>query len=177
MSPPGGKDLARVTSSEEVLCYEDDSETEGQSIYACQNVTQIYIRANNGVAASQAFHAFLKEHCNSHISWEYSRVDIPEVFPSPINFVLSSADRFRYMDNVCTFGYTYVFWDWPRWVRHIDWMALNGINLPLAFIGQEAIWQRVWKQVKNQTRLRALQQEEEEMHTPTLKLLLKFSLI
>ena len=23
------------------------------------------------------------------------------------------------------------------WVKHIDWMALNGINLPLAFVGQE----------------------------------------
>ena len=29
--------------------------------------------------------------------------------------------------------------------RHIDWMALNGINLPLAQTGQEEIWRRVWK--------------------------------
>jgi alpha-N-acetylglucosaminidase len=27
-------------------------------------------------------------------------------------------------------------WDWERWEREIDWMALNGINLPLAFTGQ-----------------------------------------
>ncbi|MEN8256145.1 MAG: alpha-N-acetylglucosaminidase TIM-barrel domain-containing protein, partial [Verrucomicrobiota bacterium] len=26
----------------------------------------------------------------------------------------------------------------------IDWMALNGINMPLAITGQEAIWQKVW---------------------------------
>jgi len=26
----------------------------------------------------------------------------------------------------------------------IDWMALNGINLPLAFTGQEAIWESVY---------------------------------
>ena len=26
-------------------------------------------------------------------------------------------------------------WDWERWEREIDWMALNGINLPLAFTG------------------------------------------
>ena len=30
-------------------------------------------------------------------------------------------------------------------LRHIDWMALNGINLPLAQSGQEEIWRRVWK--------------------------------
>ena len=74
--------------------------------------------------------------------------DIPTNLPGGINFTLTTADKFRYMDNVCTFGYTYVFWNWTRWERHIDWMALNGINLPLAFIGQEAIWERVWKKVR-----------------------------
>lgn len=51
--------------------------------------------------------------------------------------------RFRYYQNVCTFSYSSVWWDWPRWEREIDWMALNGINLPLAFTGQEALWQEV----------------------------------
>lgn len=53
------------------------------------------------------------------------------------------AHRFRYYQNVCTFSYSSVWWDWPRWQREIDWMALNGINLPLAFTGQEALWQEV----------------------------------
>ena len=39
---------------------------------------------------------------------------------------------------------SYVWWDWERWEKEIDWMALQGINLPLAFTGQEAIWQRVF---------------------------------
>jgi len=49
--------------------------------------------------------------------------------------------------NVCTFGYTYAFWQWRQWEQHIDWMALNGINLPLAFVAQESIWQRVYSKV------------------------------
>ncbi len=28
-------------------------------------------------------------------------------------------------------GYSFVWWDWKDWEKHIDWMALNGINLPL----------------------------------------------
>ena len=36
-----------------------------------------------------------------------------------------------------------VWWDWERWEREIDWMAMNAINLPLAFNGQEEIWRRV----------------------------------
>ena len=35
--------------------------------------------------------------------------------------------------------------DGKNFARHIDWMALNGINLPLAQSGQEEIWRRVWK--------------------------------
>ena len=39
------------------------------------------------------------------------------------------------------------FWDWKRWQREIDWMALNGINMPLALTGQETIWQSVYKKM------------------------------
>uniref|UniRef100_A0A8C3SJC3 Alpha-N-acetylglucosaminidase n=1 Tax=Chelydra serpentina TaxID=8475 RepID=A0A8C3SJC3_CHESE len=60
------------------------------------------------------------------------------------NSSVPSAPRFRYYQNVCTQSYSYVWWDWPRWEREIDWMALNGINLALAFTGQEAVWQRVY---------------------------------
>ena len=63
------------------------------------------------------------------------------------DFVLTSNDRWRYYQNVCTPGYTFVFWQWPQWEAHIDWMALNGINMPLAFTAQEAIWIRVYQQV------------------------------
>lgn len=44
-------------------------------------------------------------------------------------------DEYRYYMNVCTFGYSYVWWGWERWEREIDWMAMNGINIPLAFVG------------------------------------------
>ncbi len=35
------------------------------------------------------------------------------------------------------------FWNWERWEREIDWMALHGINLPLALTGMEAVWRAV----------------------------------
>ncbi|KAG0483643.1 hypothetical protein HPP92_011727 [Vanilla planifolia] len=41
--------------------------------------------------------------------------------------------------------YSFAWWDWERWEKEIDWMALQGVNLPLAFTGQEAIWQKVFK--------------------------------
>jgi len=46
--------------------------------------------------------------------------------------------------NVCTVSYSSVWWDWERWEQEIDWMALQGINLPLSFTGQEYIWTKLY---------------------------------
>ena len=35
------------------------------------------------------------------------------------------------------------FLDWERWEKEIDWMALHGINLPLAVVGQECVWKNM----------------------------------
>ncbi len=65
-----------------------------------------------------------------------------------MNFELTTNDRFRYHQNVCTPGYTFAFWKFSEWEEHIDWMALNGVNIPLAFTAQEAVWNTVYKQVR-----------------------------
>ena len=39
------------------------------------------------------------------------------------------------------------WWKWSDWEHFIDWMALNGINMPLAITGQEAIWYKVWSKL------------------------------
>ena len=50
-----------------------------------------------------------------------------------------------------------MWWQWADWEKHIDWMALNGVNLPLAFNGQEEIWRRVWTRI-------GLSQEDLDQH-------------
>lgn len=57
---------------------------------------------------------------------------------------LSFSFRYRFYQNVVTTSYSYTWWNWTRWQREIDWMALNGINLALAFNGQEEIWRRTF---------------------------------
>jgi alpha-N-acetylglucosaminidase len=54
--------------------------------------------------------------------------------------------KYRFFFNYCTFGYTMPFWNWREWERCIDWMALNGINMPLAITGSEKILMEVWKE-------------------------------
>ena len=39
------------------------------------------------------------------------------------------------------------WWQWADWERLIDWMALNGVNLPLANTGAEMIAYRVFTEL------------------------------
>ncbi|XP_043288874.1 alpha-N-acetylglucosaminidase [Venturia canescens] len=103
----------------------------------------IQISGTSGVAAAWGFNYYLKKFCNSHVAWEGSRVDVPSALPQ-VDVTVTSNDKFRYYQNVCTAGYSSTWWQWDQWEKNIDWMALNGINLALAFHGQEAIWQRVY---------------------------------
>ena len=52
--------------------------------------------------------------------------------------------RCRYYQNVVTVSYSMVWWDFARWQREIDWMAMNGLNLILSFTGQEYVWQKFY---------------------------------
>ena len=61
------------------------------------------------------------------------------------NYVYANSDLiYRYYQNVCTVSYSMAWWDFARWERELDWMAMNGINLPLSFTGQEYVWQKFY---------------------------------
>ncbi|XP_066952464.1 LOW QUALITY PROTEIN: alpha-N-acetylglucosaminidase-like [Macrobrachium rosenbergii] len=118
--------------------------------------SSVDIKGNSGVAAAWGLLHYLKYFCGSHVSWEADQVALPTPLPAAqVN--VTSNDKFRYYQNVCTVSYSMAWWDWARWEREIDWMALNGINIPLAFTGQEAIWQRVYTKM-------GIKQEELDEH-------------
>ncbi|CAH1159553.1 unnamed protein product [Phaedon cochleariae] len=104
----------------------------------------IKISGTSGVAVLTGLNYYLKYVCEAHISWEASQLDLPKELPE-VNITVTLIDRFRYYQNVCTTSYSFVWWNWQQWEKHIDWMALNSFNLVLAFNGQEAIWERVYK--------------------------------
>ncbi|XP_035260693.1 alpha-N-acetylglucosaminidase [Anguilla anguilla] len=106
---------------------------------------RIAATGSTGVALATGIYNYLKYFCNCHVSWSGSQLNIPQPLPAVTGVLrISTQHRFRYYQNVCTQSYSTVWWDWPRWEQEIDWMALNGINLPLAFNGQEALWQEVY---------------------------------
>ncbi|KAM4691881.1 alpha-N-acetylglucosaminidase [Rhinophrynus dorsalis] len=106
---------------------------------------KVVVVGSTGVAAATGCYSYLKYYCGCHISWSGVQLHLPTPLPPVTSTVtVTTPNRFRYYQNVCTSSYSFVWWDWARWEKEIDWMALSGINLPLAFTGQEAIWQKVY---------------------------------
>lgn len=56
----------------------------------------------------------------------------------------------RYYLNYCTYSYSMAFWDWERWEKEIDWMAMHGINMPLSITGMEVVWYNLLKRLGTQ---------------------------
>lgn len=106
----------------------------------------IVLRGTNGVSVASALHYYLKHFCQTEVSWSNPHPELPETLPPvPEKVRKSSPYIYRYYLNYVTYNYTMVWWDWERWEQELDWMALHGINMPLAVLGQNAVWQRVYK--------------------------------
>lgn len=108
---------------------------------------KILIEGTNALAMAKGVSYYLKTYCLATVSWyAYDPVIIPKILPE-VTKPMGQACRFenRFFMNYCTAGYTTLYWKWDDWQRLIDWMALNGINMPLAIQGQEYIWQKVWR--------------------------------
>lgn len=104
----------------------------------------IIIRGNSWVNIAVGINWYLKHHAGIHISWNNMNVKLPAVLPAVKQKERHETDlKLRYNFNYCTFSYTMAFWDWNRWQKEIDWMALHGINMPLAAVGTECVWRNM----------------------------------
>ena len=108
---------------------------------------RLVIEGNNAISMAAGLNHYLKNYCGVTVPWyAFEPVEYPSDMPTvdaPVRVRANVKDRFFL--NYCTFGYTMPWWKWEDWERLIDWMALNGINMPLANTGQEAVWQEVWR--------------------------------
>jgi alpha-N-acetylglucosaminidase len=109
---------------------------------------KVILRGSNGLGVGAALNYYLREYCHSLISWDGIDLRLPATLPVVRERVRRVTPyTYRYYLNYCTFNYSMAWWDWERWQREIDWMTLNGINMPLAVTGEEAIWQKVYREL------------------------------
>ncbi len=116
---------------------------EGEDVFEVATVgDRLVLRGNDGVSVASALNWYLRNVAHAQVSWDGDNLALPARLPPvPEKIRIRSPYRYRVYLNYCTFNYTASWWDRSRWEREIDWMALNGINTPLAVTGQEAVWE------------------------------------
>ena len=105
------------------------------------------LRGSSSVAICYAFHTYLREACSAMKTWSGEHMELPETWPDFSLKKQTTPYEYRYFLNVCTFGYTTPYWDWERWEKEIDWMAMHGINMPLSITGMEVVWYNLLKRI------------------------------
>eukprot|EP00697_Spironema_sp_BW2_P001893 gnl/Spiro4/12539_TR6633_c0_g1_i1.p1 gnl/Spiro4/12539_TR6633_c0_g1~~gnl/Spiro4/12539_TR6633_c0_g1_i1.p1 ORF type:complete len:791 (+),score=215.85 gnl/Spiro4/12539_TR6633_c0_g1_i1:39-2411(+) len=108
---------------------------------------RVVLRGTDAVALSSAFNYYLNKVAFLSTSWTGDNIALALPLPPvPPEKAVHRGRRVQwgYYQNVCTVSYSMAWWNWTRWERELDWMAMRGINMPLAFTGQEAIWMRVY---------------------------------
>ena len=150
LAEPVGKLIGRVIPGHEGdFTLESIPDADGKDVYELESKNgKIVIRGNNANAMARALGVYLRRYAKISVSWSADNpVQCPAKLPQVPNKTRVICDvKYRFFFNYCTFGYTMPFWNWREWERCIDWMALNGINMPLAITGSEKILMEVWKE-------------------------------
>eukprot|EP00882_Tetradesmus_deserticola_P020599 GHRQ01022260.1.p1 GENE.GHRQ01022260.1~~GHRQ01022260.1.p1 ORF type:complete len:375 (+),score=132.30 GHRQ01022260.1:342-1466(+) len=109
----------------------------------------VHISGTSGVQLASGVHWFLKYFARCSISWELTGgVQVGATCLSPASLAameargtvtVERAVPLSFYQNVVTMSYSMAFWEWDRWEAELDWMALQGINMPLMPLGMEAL--------------------------------------
>lgn len=109
-----------------------------------QKGKKVVVRGNTYVNIATGLNWYLKYYAGIHLTWNGMQAKLPDVLPPVEEKLRKETDlSLRYDFNYCTYSYSMAFWDWERWEKEIDWMALHGINLPLAAVGMECVWRNM----------------------------------
>lgn len=116
--------------------------------------TTVHIVGTSGVALTSGFYHYLRNYCNGSFSWGLNRtgVALGAASKQPLPLVpgedrVESTSALRYMYNYCTLSYSLAFSSEADWVDQVDWLALHGINLPLAAVGYEHVQATMYKRL------------------------------
>ena len=109
-----------------------------------QSGKRIVVRGNSWVNIATGVNWYLKYYAGIHLTWNQMKASLPAQLPKVSKKERHETDlHLRYDFNYCTFSYSMAFWNWERWQTELDWMALHGVNLPLAIVGEECVWKNM----------------------------------
>ena len=113
---------------------------------------RVILRGSSGPALTAAVGRYFKYYLKCDIYWQngggyqFAAFPLGQLpIPEELERIVFMSER-RYYQNTCTASYTFAWRDWTSYEQEIDWMAFEGINLPLAFTGQEYIWAALYQE-------------------------------
>lgn len=130
-----------VAGKFDFVLLKPDQPTDWYSISVKNN--RVHVEGSSEVALCRGAYEYLRNECGSIVSWSGNRINLPSKLPE-IKKEVVSPFKYHYYFNSVTSGYSSPYWDWDRWEREIDWMALHGLDMPLIPGAHEAILYRVF---------------------------------
>lgn len=125
---------------------QDDVSTDYFEIASQGN--KVLITGNSDLSLSTGLNWYLKYVAGIHLSWNNLSQKLPDPLPLPQETIRKETSmKDRYYLNYCTYSYSMAFWDWERWEKELDWMAMHGINMPLSITGMEVVWYNLLKRI------------------------------
>eukprot|EP00729_Bicosta_minor_P013049 gene13049-14678_t len=134
------------------LCFELSTGSKGAGT--------ISVKGTSGVELARGVAHYFRTRCNSSFAWPRTggnQITLPvnkttgeTSFPAvdgietrQVNHLYRTVE-YAYFQNVVESSYTFAFYSWSDWEKLIDWQALTGINLGLAYTGQEEIYRKTF---------------------------------
>lgn len=114
----------------------------------CEN-GKIVICGNCKISQAMGYYAYLKKYCGVNLSHCGNRriaVASAPLFDGKMQKTIPQQKRACL--SYSALGYSCAFWKWDDWEREIDFMAMNGINMPLSVVGSEAVWYYTMRSLK-----------------------------
>jgi alpha-N-acetylglucosaminidase len=105
---------------------------------------KVLVKGTSTVAMAKGAYDYMQKACNVQYTWTHTQITLPTSLPD-LNIPLTESPYiYRLYMSPVTAGYSTAYWSFSDWEKELDWMALHGINMPLALTGQEAIWQKIY---------------------------------
>lgn len=122
--------------------------TSEKDVFEIESVnSKILLSGTSQPAIGYALNYYLTQYCHCQLSHVGENLSLPDPLPVvPEKIRIESPYQYRYFYNYCTYNYAKAFWNWEQWEKELDWLVVHGINMPLAIIGTEAVWQNTLRQ-------------------------------
>ncbi len=102
---------------------------------------RVCLTADCAVSMAVGYFAFLRDWCGGEFAADHSLRFRSFALPKESKTIeIPAAKRVCMEDTFFSCGACW--WDWERWEKEIDYMAMNGVNMPLCAVGSEAVWFR-----------------------------------